>query len=150
LQLTAKDAKKDPLIGLRGPDDFQPWSGLHLQIVGSLCDLCELAVKRPGSAVHASAKGAPRDCRRRAVTMWKQIFFRGIVARSLFGGQWRAIELYAAANVTVFRALEPGERYQYVWQMVGYNRADTFAPPGTYRISFGQPVYTNPFEIKAQ
>ncbi len=70
--------------------------------------------------------------------------------RQAKNGQWRVVELYAAANVTVFRALGPGERHQYLWQTVGYNRADTIAPPGTYRISFGQPVYSNPFEIKAK
>jgi hypothetical protein len=70
------------------------------------------------------------------------------IERQAENGQWRVIELYAAANVTVFRTLEPGERYQYLWQTVGYNRADTIAPAGTYRIRFGQPVYTNPFEIK--
>jgi hypothetical protein len=63
-------------------------------------------------------------------------------------GQWQNVELYAAANVTTFRTLHPGERYEYLWQTIGYNRAETVAPPGTYRISFGQPVYTNLFEIK--
>jgi hypothetical protein len=63
-------------------------------------------------------------------------------------GQWQNVELYAAANVTTFRTLPPGERYEYLWQTIGYNRVETVAPPGTYRISFGQPVYTNSFEIK--
>lgn len=70
------------------------------------------------------------------------------IERQAEKGQWRVIELYAAANVTVFRALEPGARCQYLWQTVGYNRADTIAQPGTYRIRFGEMVYTNPFEIK--
>jgi hypothetical protein len=65
-------------------------------------------------------------------------------------GEWQVVELYAAANLTVSRALGPGERYQYLWQTVGYNRADTIASPGTYRIGFGQSVYTNPFEIRAR
>jgi hypothetical protein len=65
-------------------------------------------------------------------------------------GQWQNVELYAAANVTTFRTLPPGGRYEYLWQTVGYNRAETVAPPGTYRISFGQPVYTNLFEIKSR
>jgi hypothetical protein len=65
-------------------------------------------------------------------------------------GHWRHIELYAAANVTTFRILRPGEGYQYLWQTIGYNRAETMAVPGTYRISFGQPVYTNVFEIQAK
>jgi hypothetical protein len=63
-------------------------------------------------------------------------------------GQWQNVELYAAANVTTFRTLTPGERYEYLWQTIGYNRVETVAPPGTYRISFGRPVYTNLFEIK--
>jgi hypothetical protein len=63
-------------------------------------------------------------------------------------GQWQNVELYAAANVTTYRTLPPGERYEYLWQTMGYNRAESVAPPGTYRISFGQPVYTNLFEIK--
>ncbi|HYA03298.1 MAG TPA: hypothetical protein VEI04_09300 [Syntrophobacteria bacterium] len=62
---------------------------------------------------------------------------------------WRHIELYAVANVTTFRMLKPGEGYQYLWQTIGYNHADTAAVPGTYRISFGQPVYTNLFRIQA-
>jgi hypothetical protein len=70
------------------------------------------------------------------------------IERQAENGQWRVIELYAAANVAVFRALEPGGRCQYLWPTVGYNRADTIAQPGTYRIHFGTLVYTNPFEIK--
>ena len=65
-------------------------------------------------------------------------------------GHRRHIELYAVANVTTFRTLKPGERYQYRWQTIGYNRADTVAPPGTYRISFGRPLYTNSFQIQAK
>jgi hypothetical protein len=72
------------------------------------------------------------------------------IERQAENGQRQVIELYTAANVTVFRALGPGERHQYLWQTVGYNRADTIAPPGTYRVSFGRPMCSNPFEIKAK
>lgn len=72
------------------------------------------------------------------------------IEKQVENGQWRVIELYAAANVIIFRALEPGARHQHLWQTVGYNRPDTIAPPGTYRINFGHRWYTNPFEIKAK
>jgi hypothetical protein len=65
-------------------------------------------------------------------------------------GRWQAIELYAVANVIISRTLAPGARHQYVWPTVGYNRADSIADPGTYRIRFGQSTQTNPFEIRAR
>ena len=60
-------------------------------------------------------------------------------------GQWKSLELPAAADLHTFRSLAPGEKYEYLWQTSGYNV--TPAAPGTYRIGFGPPFFTNPFEI---
>lgn len=46
----------------------------------------------------------------------------------------------SAANLTAFWTLEPDARYRYPWQTLGYNRGDTVAAPGAYRINFGQPI----------
>lgn len=72
------------------------------------------------------------------------------IERQAEDGRWRAIELYAAANVSVMRVLKPGERHVYLWPTVGYNRADTVAQPGTYRIRLGPPGYSNVFLITTQ
>lgn len=64
-------------------------------------------------------------------------------------GRWRAIELFAAANVTTFRTLRPGERHRYRWPTVGFNRGGDVAAPGTYRVRFGQAGTTPSFEIQA-
>lgn len=61
-------------------------------------------------------------------------------------GQWKPVELVAASNAHIFRSLGPGEHHEYVWQTVSEARGDA-APPGTYRIGFGRPFYTHPFEI---
>jgi len=65
------------------------------------------------------------------------------------GGRWKPVELIAAANVTTFRMLRPGERHRYRWPTVGYNRADSVAAPGTYRIRFGPVGTTRPFAVRA-
>jgi len=65
------------------------------------------------------------------------------------GGRWEPVELIAAANVTTFRTLQPGERHRYRWPTVGYNRADSVAAPGTYRIRFGQAGATRSFAVRA-
>jgi len=64
-------------------------------------------------------------------------------------GTWQLIELIAAANVTTFRTLRPGERHRYRWPTIGYNRADSVAAPGTYRIRFGPAGTTRPFAVRA-
>jgi hypothetical protein len=62
--------------------------------------------------------------------------------------KWRAIELYAAAAASVFKVLKPGDQHVYVWNTIGYNRSNTVAPEGTYRILIGQDTYSNAFEIR--
>ncbi len=62
-------------------------------------------------------------------------------------GQWKPVELVAASEVHTFRSLGPGEQYEYVWQTTRETRGDVAVPPGTYRIGFGRPFYTHPFEI---
>ncbi len=61
-------------------------------------------------------------------------------------GQWKPVELVATPDVHTFRSLGPGEHYEYVWQ-TREARGDVAARPGTYRIGFGRPFYTHPFEI---
>ncbi len=63
-------------------------------------------------------------------------------------GEWEKIELFAVANVIVSRTLKPRESHVYIWRTAGYNRNDTTAAPGIYRIDLGDQTYTNDFEIK--
>ena len=60
---------------------------------------------------------------------------------------WHAIELYIAANVITFKTLKKGESHVYIWKTVGYNRMDTVAVPGTYRIIFNNGIMSNQFLI---
>jgi hypothetical protein len=62
-------------------------------------------------------------------------------------GQWKPVELVAASDVHTFRSLGPGEHHEYVLQTTREARGDVAALPGTYRIGFGRPFYTHPFEI---
>jgi len=63
-------------------------------------------------------------------------------------GTWHAVELYAAANITGFRALKKGESHGYIWKTVGYNRMDTVAASGAYRIIFHNGIISNQFSIQ--
>lgn len=62
-------------------------------------------------------------------------------------GDWRPVDLDAGDTLVSFRSLPPGERHEYLWPTSGYQGSDRLAVPGTYRIGFGRPFYTNPFEI---
>ena len=62
-------------------------------------------------------------------------------------GQWKPVELVAASDVHTFRSLGPGEHYEYVWLTTKEVRGNVAASSGTYRIGFGRPFYTHPFEI---
>ena len=64
------------------------------------------------------------------------------------GGTWGAIELFAAANVIMFKTLKPGDSHVYTWRTMGYNRSNTLAAPGTYRILFNDGLCSNQFEIR--
>ena len=60
---------------------------------------------------------------------------------------WHAIELYAAANITSFRTLKKEDSYVYIWKTVGYNRMDTVAVSGAYKIIFNNGIISNQFFI---
>ncbi|MET0513940.1 MAG: hypothetical protein ABW047_01235 [Nitrospiraceae bacterium] len=62
-------------------------------------------------------------------------------------GQWKPVELVAATDVHSFRSLGPGEQYEYVWKATREAHGEVTVRPGTYRIGFGRPFYTHPFEI---
>ena len=62
-------------------------------------------------------------------------------------GEWRPIKLSAAGSLVTFRSLPPGERHEYLWPTSDSNGSDHLTAPGTYRIGFGRPFYTNSFEI---
>jgi hypothetical protein len=62
-------------------------------------------------------------------------------------GTWHAIELYAAANITSFRTLKKEASHGYIWKTVGYNRMDTVAAPGAYKIIFNNGIISNRFFI---
>jgi hypothetical protein len=62
-------------------------------------------------------------------------------------GEWKPIKLSAAGHLVGFRSLPPGDRHEYLLPTAGYDGAQSLADPGVYRIGFGQPFYTNPFEI---
>lgn len=72
-----------------------------------------------------------------------------VIERLSADGSWTAIELYAVANVTTFRRLQPGERHRYRWPTIGFSRANSVAAPGRYRIRFNSGGTTNAFEIRA-
>ncbi len=62
-------------------------------------------------------------------------------------GTWHAIELYAAANITRFRTLKKAESHGYIWKTVGFNRMDTVAVSGAYKIIFHNGIISNQFFI---
>ena len=62
-------------------------------------------------------------------------------------GKWKPIELITAANVTTFKILNKGDTHTYRWKTKGYNRSDTLADPGTYRVIFSNGIQTNEFVI---
>jgi hypothetical protein len=62
-------------------------------------------------------------------------------------GLWKPVELVAASDLHTFRSLGPGEQYEYVWQTIKEYGGHLAPPTGTYRIGFGRPFYTHPFEI---
>jgi len=63
-------------------------------------------------------------------------------------GTWHAIELCAAANVVSPRTLRKRESHVYIWKTIGYNRMDTVAVSGAYRIIFHNGIISNQFFIK--
>ena len=62
-------------------------------------------------------------------------------------GTWKSIELYAAANIITFIKLKRGDSHVYIWKTKGYNRNDTLATIGIYRVVFGNGVVSNQFTI---
>jgi hypothetical protein len=62
-------------------------------------------------------------------------------------GTWKSIELYAAANIITFNTLKKGDSHVYIWNTKGYNRCDTLATPGIYRVVFGNGIVSNQFRI---
>lgn len=62
-------------------------------------------------------------------------------------GTWKSIELYVVANITTFNTLKKGDSHVYIWKTKGYNRNDTLATPGVYRVVFGNGVVSNQFTI---
>ena len=62
-------------------------------------------------------------------------------------GTWKSIELYAAANIIMFNTLKKGDSHEYIWNTKGYNRSDTLATPGVYRVVFGNGIVSNQFTI---
>jgi hypothetical protein len=66
-------------------------------------------------------------------------------------GDWRPVKLESSGNSVRFRLLPPGEQHEYLWPTVSAPPSDhPAADPGTYRIGFGRPFYTNPFELTDQ
>ena len=77
-------------------------------------------------------------------------------------GTWKSIELYAAANIITFNTLilknrdwaffmfiklKKGDSHVYIWITKGYNRSDTLAIPGVYRVVFSNGMVSNQFTI---
>jgi hypothetical protein len=62
-------------------------------------------------------------------------------------GEWKPVKLSAPGNLVGFRSLPPGDRHEYVLPTSNNDGSHSPAEPGVYRIGFGQPFYTNPFEI---
>ena len=62
-------------------------------------------------------------------------------------GEWKPVKLSAPGNLVEFRSLPPGDRHEYHLPTSGPDGSESLTEPGVYRIGFGQPFYTNPFEI---
>ena len=62
-------------------------------------------------------------------------------------GEWRPVKLSTAGALVSFRDLAPGGQYEYIWPTSDRDGPDESPGPGTYRIGFGRPFYTNSFEI---
>jgi hypothetical protein len=62
---------------------------------------------------------------------------------------WKAIELFSAANIITSKKLKKNEQHVYVWKTRGYNRSDTLAIPGTYRVIFQNRIISNQFSVKS-
>ena len=62
-------------------------------------------------------------------------------------GEWRPIKLSVPGNLVGFRSLPPGERHEYLLPTAGSEGSESLIESGVYRIGFGQPFYTNQFEI---
>jgi hypothetical protein len=62
---------------------------------------------------------------------------------------WKAIELFAAANIITSKKLKNNEHHVYVWETKGYNRNDTLASPGTYRVILQNEIKSNEFSIRS-
>jgi hypothetical protein len=61
--------------------------------------------------------------------------------------KWEAIELVVAANIITFKILKSGDSHIYTWKTKGYNRSDTLAIPGVYRVTLNIGIQTNEFKI---
>ncbi len=61
---------------------------------------------------------------------------------------WKTIELVVAANIITFKTLKSGDSHIYTWKTKGYNRSDTLAIPGVYRVTLNIGIQTNEFIIK--
>jgi hypothetical protein len=61
---------------------------------------------------------------------------------------WKAIELFAAANIFTPKTLKKYRYHVYVWETKGYNRNDTLAIPGVYRVIFQNRIISNLFSVK--
>jgi hypothetical protein len=62
---------------------------------------------------------------------------------------WKAIELFAAANILMPKKLKKNEQHVYVWKTKGYNRSDSLAIPGTYRVIFHNGLKSNEFSVSS-
>lgn len=62
--------------------------------------------------------------------------------------KWESIELIVAANIITIKTLKSGDSHIYTWKTKGYNRSDTLAIPGVYRITLNMGIQTNEFKIK--
>lgn len=61
--------------------------------------------------------------------------------------KWKTVELITAANIITFKTLKRGDSHTYIWKTKGYNRSDTLAIPGAYRIILNIGIRTNEFKI---
>jgi hypothetical protein len=62
--------------------------------------------------------------------------------------KWESVELIVAANIITIKTLKSGGSHIYTWKTKGYNRSDTVAIPGVYRITLNIGIQTNEFKIK--
>jgi hypothetical protein len=122
------------------------WNVYAMDIERITCATDRLEYKQGESVVIKVTNNSSED-----IILCDRIYIDGgfaVIERKTYGEAWKPIELFAVANIITTKALKPGEYHTYTWNTKGYNRSDTLALPGLYRIIFQERIISNHFVIK--